>query len=90
MKYIEFQKKVEAMGFKVIFNENGWVQVQNQQGQWLGTVYATVPYDLQLCIQDLFDFWGGEIKRCFLDKLIVQLASTEISNRGRMPIGVVS
>lgn len=90
MKYIEFQKKVEAMGFKVIFNENGWVQVQNQQGQWLGTVYATVPYDLQLWIQDLFDVWGGEIKRCFLDKLIVQLVSTKISNRGRMPIGVVS
>lgn len=55
MKYIEFQKKVEAMGFKVFFNANGWVEVQNQQGEWLGTVYETVPYDFQLPVQDLKD-----------------------------------
>ena len=86
MKYIEFQKKVEAMGFEVFFNANGWVKVQNKQGEWLGTVYATVPYDFQLPVQDLEDLWGGETKRCFLDMLIVELASTKIKNRGKMPI----
>lgn len=87
MKYIEFQKKVEAMGFKAFFNANGWVEVQNQQGDSLGTVYATIPYDFHLTLQYLADdVWGGEVKRCFLDKLIVELASTKISNRGRMPI----
>lgn len=87
MKYIEFQKKVEAMGFKVFFNFNGWVSVYNRHGDKLGTVYSTVPYDFHLPLQYLVsDQWGGETKRCFLDKLIVQLSSTEINNRGRMPI----
>lgn len=91
MKYIEFQKKVEAMGFKVFFNANGWIEVQNQQGKWLGTVYATVPYDFRLVLQrSSDDLWGGETKRCFLDEFIIQLASTKISNRGRMPIRKVN
>ncbi|WP_251548304.1 hypothetical protein [Limosilactobacillus caecicola] len=91
MKYKYFKYKVEAMGFVVNFKPFGATEVRNKQGQWLASVWGQVPYNFMIN-QDYWDMklWGSEEKRRLLCPLVMQLASTEINNRGRFPVSEVA
>lgn len=88
MKYTEFVAKAEALGFIATFGDYGsFIKVLNKRGARIGTVYGILDYDFDLPLQDQdLSLWGSNAKRRLINQYIMQLASTEIKNRGKMPI----
>lgn len=91
MKYSEFKAKVEALGYLVAFESYGVTKVMNKSGDWLASDFGITPYNFMINLYyDNMDLWGSEAKRCFLSALVIQLTSTEIKNRGKLPIEAVA
>lgn len=85
MTYDDFCKQVADKGFLVTITQFGTVQVKNKQDTLLANVFGTKVYDFDTWIAAFPEDFGGEEKRLWLVKKVIELAATKISDRRSYP-----